>query len=53
MFLISCDHEVYCQGYEMAHHQVYLVHAASFEEACEKLKQKFDKACYFKNLTID
>jgi len=52
MFLISCSHEVYCQGYEIATNQVYLVKADSFKEACEKIAKKFKEAGDFVNLTI-
>lgn len=52
MFLISCSHEVYCQGYETATNQVYLVKADTFKEACDKIAKKFKEAGDFVNLTI-
>jgi len=52
-YLISCDYEYYCQGYEWTN-GIVLVHADSFEQACQKIIDNKDyyHAENFKNLTI-
>lgn len=49
--LVHCEHEVYCQGYEMTW-GYFLVEAWNFEHACIILREKLDKAGHFKNCTI-
>jgi len=50
-FLIECHYEYYCQGYEDTYGS-FLVYAASFEEACLKLKRCLNKASRFVNHTV-
>tara|TARA_Y100000310_G_C20641622_1_gene794277 strand:- start:844 stop:1074 length:231 start_codon:yes stop_codon:yes gene_type:complete len=54
-YLIQCDYEVFCQGYEWARQQLILVRAKTFEEACEKIKStdKYRNACDFESRTIE
>jgi hypothetical protein len=51
MFLISFTYDFYCQGIEPAQ-EYCLVHANSYQEACGKIKEQFDNARDFKNLTL-
>lgn len=51
-YLISCEHEVYCQGYEYVH-DTFLVYAASFAEAYDKLKDRLKNVRYIENKTIE
>jgi len=49
-FLISCYHEVYCQGMDRVH-GTFLVQAITFHAACEVLKAELDNAHQFDNRT--
>ncbi len=51
-YLIQFKHTVYCQGWDNITEQ-RLVYAASFVEARGILRQKFDDARDFVNLTIE
>lgn len=50
-YLIRFKYDHYCQGYEDAHETV-LVEETSFDDACEKIQQKYRNAREFENLTL-
>jgi len=50
-YLIFCFYEIWNQGSEKES-GYFLVHAISFEAACNKLKRKLENASNFKNCTI-
>lgn len=52
LFLLFCDYEYYCQGYENTY-GYFLVYAEDFADACTKLKREIPSAHNIKNKTID
>lgn len=53
MYLISFQHEQYCQGYEWINETVLVTNASSFEDACRKIREKLNTSRNFVNLTLD
>ena len=51
-FLISCDYEYYCQGFEETY-GYFLVSASTFEEACKKLESNLSDATNFHNCNVE
>ena len=50
-YLINCEHEVFCQGYERVRED-FLIYADSFERACDKLYNSLEDPRFFENKTI-
>jgi len=50
-FLIRFQYDHWCQGYEDAYETV-LVEETNFDDACEKIKDKYRNARDFENLTL-
>ncbi len=53
MYLISFEHEQYCQGWEWISETVLVTNSSSFEFACRKIREKFETSRNFVNLTFD
>jgi hypothetical protein len=50
-YLIRFDYDHYCQGYETETETV-MIYAHSYEQACNVIKLRYEKARDFENLTF-